>query len=59
MRLQLSFFVHDQCTFKCNPEAENRLNTSNALHSLDRPTDLEAAEGRQPLLVRFWSYPKL
>lgn len=60
MRLQLSFLVHDLRTFKDNPEAENRLNTSTSLHHIGPPylTDLEATEALTTPLCAFRALSK-
>jgi len=55
MKQQLSFLVHDLRTFKDNPAAENRLNTSTSLHHIGPPylTDLEATDALATPLSAF------
>ena len=55
MRQQLSFLVHDLRTFKDNPAAEIRLNTSTSLHHIGPPylTDPEATEALATPLSAF------
>jgi hypothetical protein len=60
MQLKLSFLVHDLRTFKDNPGAEKRLNSSTSLHHIGPPylTDLEATEALATPLGTFRALSK-